>query len=92
MRLKMSAPARAVALLSAIVSSAKDDNQGKTRTNPARWQRRLCRICIQARPPAQAAIQKSPDTQFSNTGVNLLLSTARGSGIALNSETKREPS
>jgi lipid-binding SYLF domain-containing protein len=42
-------------------------------------------------PASQAAIQKSAGyAVFNNMGVNLLLSTARGSGIALNNKSKQE--
>jgi lipid-binding SYLF domain-containing protein len=90
MRLKMITCVLAVALLSAIGCSATDENEEKkkkSRKMAARTLQDLCKLD----PPSQAAIQKSAGyAVFSNTGVNLLLSTAGGSGIALNSKTKQE--
>jgi lipid-binding SYLF domain-containing protein len=89
MRLKMIACVLAVALLSAIGSSA-DDNEEK-REKSRKMAAQTLQDLYKLEPTAQAAIQKSAGyAVFSNTGVNLLLSTARGSGIAVNSKTKQE--
>jgi lipid-binding SYLF domain-containing protein len=88
MKLKMIACVLAV--LSAIGSSAKDDNEEKKEKSRKMAEQTLQDL-YKLDPPSQAAIQKSAGyAVFSNTGVNLLLSTARGSGIALNSKTKQE--
>jgi lipid-binding SYLF domain-containing protein len=90
MRLKMIACVLAVALLSAIGSSAKDDNEEKKEKSRKMAEQTLQDL-YKLDSPSQAAIQKSAGyAVFSNTGVNLLLSTARGSGIALNSKSKQE--
>jgi lipid-binding SYLF domain-containing protein len=81
MRFKMIACVLAVALLSAIGSRA-DDNAEKKEKSP--------KMAAQT-TQAQAAIQKSAGyAVFSNKGVNLLLSAAHGSGMAVNSKTKQE--
>jgi lipid-binding SYLF domain-containing protein len=91
MRLKMIACVLAVALLSAIGSNAKDDNEGKKEKS-----RKMAAEALQdlykLEPAAQAAIQKAAGyAVFDNMGVNvLLLSTARGSGLAVNNKTKQE--
>jgi type II secretory pathway pseudopilin PulG len=92
MRLKMIACVLAVALLSAIGSSAADDNEEK-KEKSRKMAAQTLQDLYKLDPPSQAAIQKSAGYAiFSNTGVNLLLSTARGSGIALNSKPNRKPS
>jgi lipid-binding SYLF domain-containing protein len=90
MRLKMIACVLAMALLSAIGSSATDDNEEK-KEKSRKMAAQTLQDLYKLDPPAQTAIQKSAGyAVFSNTGVNLLLSTARGSGIALNSKSKQE--
>jgi lipid-binding SYLF domain-containing protein len=90
MRLKTITCVLAVALLSAIGSNANDDNEGK-KEKSRKMAAQTLQDLYKLDPPSQAAIQKSAGyAVFSNTGVNLLLSTARGSGIALNSKTKQE--
>ena len=90
MRLKIIACVLAVALLSAIGSNAKDDNEAK-KEKSRKMAAQTLQDLYKLDAPAQAAIQKSAGyAVFSNTGVNLLLSTARGSGIALNSKSKQE--
>jgi lipid-binding SYLF domain-containing protein len=90
MRLKKIACVLAVALLSAIGTSAKDDNEEK-KEKSRKMTAQTLQDLYKLDPPAQKAIQKSAGyAVFSNKGVNLLLSTARGSGIALNSKTKQE--
>jgi lipid-binding SYLF domain-containing protein len=90
MRLKIIGCVLAVVLLSAIGTSAKDDNDEK-KEKSRKMAAQTLQDLYKLDPPSQAAIQKSAGyAVFSNTGVNLLLSTARGSGIALNSKTKQE--
>jgi lipid-binding SYLF domain-containing protein len=90
MRLKMIACVLAVALLSAIGSSAKDDSEEK-KEKSRKMAAQTLQDLYKLDPAAQAAIQKSAGyAVFTNTGVNLLLSTARGSGMAVNSKSKQE--
>ena len=80
----------AVTMLSAAIGVAADDNdekRDKTRKMAAQTLQDLYKL----EPAAQAAIQKSAGyAVFNNTGVNLLLSTARGAGIAFNNSNKQE--
>jgi lipid-binding SYLF domain-containing protein len=80
----------AVTMLSAGICVAADDNdekKDKTRKMAAQTLQDLYKL----EPAAQAAIQKAAGyAVFNNTGVNLLLSTARGSGIAINNGNKQE--
>jgi len=81
----------ALTLLASGFASAKDSpdqKREKTRKMASQTLQDLYKI----QPSAQAAIQKSAGyAVFSNTGANLLLvSTARGSGIAVNSKSKQE--
>ena len=78
-------------LLAAGWSSAKDspaDKREKTRKMASQTLADLYRL----HPAAQGAIQKSAGyAVFTNLGVNvLLLSTGRGSGLAVNSKTKQD--
>jgi lipid-binding SYLF domain-containing protein len=80
-----------VALLLTGISSAKDSpeqKREKTRKMAAQTLEDLYKL----QPTARAAIQKSAGyAVFSNMGTNLLLlSTARGSGVAVNSTTRQE--
>jgi lipid-binding SYLF domain-containing protein len=73
------------------LSSAKetpDEQRGKIRKMAAATLTDLYKL----QPAAQAAVQKSAGyAVFNNMGTNvLLLSTARGGGIAINSKTKQE--
>jgi lipid-binding SYLF domain-containing protein len=91
MRFKIFASALALILLTAGLSSAEDKNEekrDKTRKMAAQTLQELYKL----QPTAQAAIQKAAGYGvFDNMGTNLLLvSTARGSGIAVNSQTKQE--
>ena len=90
MRFKMIACVLAVALLSAIGSSADDNDEKREKTRKMAAQ--TLQDLYKLEPTAQAAIQKSAGyAVFNNMGVNLLLlSTARGAGIAVNSKTKQE--
>ncbi len=90
MRFKMIAFVLALALLSAIGSNATDDNEEK-REKSRKMAAETLQDLYKLEPTAQPAIQKSAGyAVFNNMGVNLLLSTARGSGIAVNSKTKQE--
>jgi lipid-binding SYLF domain-containing protein len=78
-----------VALLFASVSRADDEgDRQKIRKMAAQTLQDLYKL----EPPAQAAVQKAAGyAVFNNTGTNvLLLSTARGKGLAVNSQTKQE--
>jgi lipid-binding SYLF domain-containing protein len=81
----------ALALLSASVICAADDNaqkQAKIRKGVAETLKDLYKL----QPGAQAAIQKAAGyAVFKNFGTNLLVvSTASGSGIATNNQTKQD--
>jgi lipid-binding SYLF domain-containing protein len=81
----------AVTLLASGLSSAKDSpeqKREKTRKMAAQTLQDLYKL----QPTSQGAIEKSAGyAVFNNMGTNvLLLSTARGSGIAVNSKTKQE--
>jgi lipid-binding SYLF domain-containing protein len=91
MRFKLIASILAVALLSASVSIAGDDNE-KKREKTRKMADQTLQDLYKAEPSAQAAIQKAAGyAVFNNMGTNLfLLSTARGSGIAVNNQTKQE--
>ena len=91
MRFKIVASILTIALLSTATVSAKDDNdkkREKTRKMAAQTLQELNKL----QPTSNAAIQKSAGyAVFNNMGTNLLLlSTARGSGIAMNTKTKQE--
>jgi lipid-binding SYLF domain-containing protein len=72
----------------AVAKDSPDEKREKTRKMAAQTLQDL----YKAEPTAQAAIQKSTGyAVFNNMGTNLLLlSTARGAGIAVNSKTKQE--
>ena len=91
MRLRMIASILVVALLSTIAVSAKDDND-KKREKTRKMAAQTLQDLYKLQPTAQAAIQKSAGyAVFNNMGTNLLLiSTARGAGIAVHSQTKKE--
>ena len=91
MRFRIIAASLAVILLAAGLASAKDSPQQKkekTRKMAAQTLKDLYKL----QPTAKGAIEKSAGyAVFNNMGTNLLLvSTARGSGIAVNSKTKKE--
>ena len=91
MRFRLVAPVLALALLAAGLSSAKDSPDQK-REKSRKMAAQTLEDLYKVQPTARAAIQKSAGyAVFNNMGVNvLLLSTARGAGIAVNSKTKRE--
>jgi len=90
MRLRMIASTMAVILLATGLASAAspDEKRTKTRKMAAETLQDLYKL----QPTAQGAIQKSAGyAVFDNMGTNiLLLSTARGSGIAVNTSSKQE--
>ena len=91
MRFKMIATTLALVLLASGLASAgdsPDEKQAKARKMADQTLKDLYKM----EPKAQGEIEKSAGyAVFNNMGTNLLLlSTARGSGIALNSKTKQE--
>jgi lipid-binding SYLF domain-containing protein len=91
MRLKILYSALALILLATGLSSAADKNEerrDKTRKMASQTLEDLYKL----QPTAKAAIEKSAGyAVFNNMGTNLLLvSTARGAGIAVDSKTKQE--
>jgi lipid-binding SYLF domain-containing protein len=75
----------AVSLASA--GDSPDEKKEKTRKMANQTLQDLYKL----QPTAQGAIQHSAGyAVFNNTGVNLLLSTARGAGMAINSKSKQE--
>ena len=91
MRLKTIASILSVALLSASSCIAADDNEEK-REKTRKMSAEALQDLYKLEPTSQAAIQKAAGyAVFDNMGVNvLLLSTARGSGLAVNNKTKQE--
>jgi lipid-binding SYLF domain-containing protein len=91
MRPKILYAALALILLATSLSSAKDSpdqKRDKTRKMAAQTLQDLYKL----QPTAQAAIQKAAGyAVFDNMGVNLLvMSTAHGGGLAVNSNSKEE--
>ncbi|HEY6119925.1 MAG TPA: YSC84-related protein [Pyrinomonadaceae bacterium] len=91
MRFRIIGASLAVILLATGLANAKDspdEKRAKTRKMAAQTLQDLYKL----QPTAQAAIQKSAGyAVFNNMGTNLLLvSTARGSGMAVNSKSKQE--
>ena len=91
MKFKKVTLALAMTLLFSGLASAKDSpdkKKEKTRKMAAQTLENLYKL----QPTAKAAIDKSAGyAVFNNMGTNLLLlSTARGAGIAVNSQTKQE--
>jgi lipid-binding SYLF domain-containing protein len=91
MRLKTIASMLSVALLAASISIAGDDNEEK-RQKTRKMAAQSLQDLYKLQPASQTAIQKAAGyAVFDNTGVNvLLLSTAHGSGLAVNNKTKQE--
>jgi lipid-binding SYLF domain-containing protein len=90
-RIGRSARLLTVALLGAIWLSAKDSPE-QEREKIRKMASQTLADLYKLHPSAQGAIQKSAGyAVFSNLGVNvLLLSTARGGGLAVNSKNGRE--
>jgi lipid-binding SYLF domain-containing protein len=91
MRPKTLYSALALILLATGLLSAKDKNEEK-RDNTRKMVDQTLQELYKLQPTAQAAIQKAAGyAVFNNMGTNLLLvSTARGAGIAVNSNSKQE--
>ena len=91
MRLKTIAQLLIVTLLAAGVSSAKDSPEQK-REKTRKMADQTLQDLYKLQPTAQGAIQKAAGyAVFNNMGTNvLLLSTARGAGIAVDSRTKQQ--
>jgi lipid-binding SYLF domain-containing protein len=91
MRLRTIAFILAVALLSAITCRAGDDDEEK-RQKTRKMAAEVLKDLYKTEPASQALIAKAAGyAVFDNMGVNvLLLSTARGSGLAVNNKTKEE--
>jgi lipid-binding SYLF domain-containing protein len=90
-RFKIVASVLAFSLLFVNVGSAKDSSEEK-REKTHKMAAQTLEELQKLEPTSQAAIQKSAGyAVFNNMGTNLLLvSTARGAGIAVNSKTKEE--
>jgi hypothetical protein len=91
MKIRMICSCLAVILLASGLATSKDSpDQKREKTRKMADQTLLDLYKLE--PTAQAAIQKSAGyAVFNNMGTNvLLLSTARGAGIAVNSKTKQE--
>ena len=91
MRFRIFASVLAVTLFAAGLANAGDSpdkKKEKTRKMAVQTLQDLYKL----QPSAQAAIQKSAGyAVFNNMGTNLfLVSTARGAGLAVNSQTKKE--
>ena len=91
MKFKMIASILAVVLLSAAAYGGEDDNE-KKRQKTRKMSAEALQDLYKLEPTAQTSIQKAAGyAVFDNMGVNvLLLSTARGSGLAVNNKTKQE--
>ena len=91
MKIKMIASILAMTMLSAGLCIAADDNE-KKREKTRKMAAEELKDLYKLDPPSQAAIQKAAGyAVFDNMGVNVLvLSTARGSGLAVNNNTKQE--
>ena len=91
MKFRTIASSVAVVLLATSLAGAGDspaEKQAKIRKMAAETLKEL----YKKEPPARAQIQKSAGyAVFNNTGTNILLvSTARGAGIAINTSSKQE--
>jgi len=91
MRFRIVVAGLAIALMAAGVSSAKDSSADKKEKIRKMASQTLADL-YKLHPAAQESISKSAGyAVFSNLGVNLLLvSTAHGSGLAVNSQTREE--
>lgn len=91
MRFKMIASMLVLALLSASTWVRADDDE-KKREKTRKMAGEVLKDLYKAEPASKAAIEKAAGyAVFDNMGVNvLLLSTARGSGLAVNNKTKQE--
>src|SRR5262249_19392075 len=91
MRLRRIAQLLVVILLASAVANAKDTPDQK-REKTRKMADQTLKDLYKLEPTAQGAIQKAAGyAVFNNMGTNLLLlSTARGAGIAVNSQSKQE--
>ena len=91
MKLKIIASSLLMILLAVSVATA-GDSPDKKRDKSRKMAAKTLKDLYKIQPKAQEEIQKSAGyAVFNNMGTNLLLlSTARGSGIALNTKTKQE--
>ena len=91
MRPKLIVPILVVALFSAVAVNAGDDNE-KKREKSRKMAAQTLEELNKLQPTSKQAIQKAAGyAVFNNMGANLLLlSTARGAGIAINNESKQE--
>jgi lipid-binding SYLF domain-containing protein len=91
MKSKMMACMLAVAMVSAVAYGGEEDNE-KKREKTRKMSAEALQDLYKLEPTSQTAIQKAAGyAVFDNMGVNvLLLSTARGSGLAVNNKTKQE--
>jgi lipid-binding SYLF domain-containing protein len=91
MRFKTIASVLALVLLCASTTIAADDNEEK-RQKSRKMAAEVLKDLYKTEPASKAVIEKSAGyAVFDNTGVNvLLLSTARGSGLAVNNKSKQE--
>jgi lipid-binding SYLF domain-containing protein len=91
MKLKLIACTLALTILSAVAYGGADDNEEK-RQKTRKMAAEALQDLYKLEPTSQAVIQKAAGyAVFDNMGVNvLLLSTARGSGLAVNNKVKQE--
>ena len=91
MRFKNIATILAIGVLSASACIAGDDTE-KKREKSRKMAEQTLEDLYKLEPTSKAAVQKSAGyAVFNNMGTNiLLLSTARGAGIAINNKTKQE--
>ena len=91
MKFRILAPFLVATLLASCLSSAKDSPDQK-REKARKMAAQTLQDLYKLQPSSQTAIEKSAGyAVFNNMGTNLLLlSTARGAGIAVNSKTKQE--
>jgi lipid-binding SYLF domain-containing protein len=91
MRFKVIACILTVALFSAVAHGAEDDNE-KKREKSRKMATQTLQDLYKLQPTAKAAIRNSAGyAVFNNFGTNLLLlSTARGAGIAVATKSKQE--
>jgi len=91
MRPKVVVPILIVGLLAAIAANAGDDNE-KKREKSRKMAAQTLEELNKLQPTSKQAIQKAAGyAVFNNMGTNLLLlSTARGAGIAMNNQSKQE--
>ena len=91
MKFRIIASSLAVILVAGALASA-GDSPDKKREKSRKMAAETLQDLYKREPTAQAAIQKAAGyAVFNNMGTNLLLlSTARGAGIAVNEQTKQE--